>query len=448
MLMPRPLRRLLIAPLMPVLALLMVTTLPVWLIVAALVAPRLPGRLRALRILSFLIVIVVTEAVTVIAFGVLWAAAGFGSRVRGPRSRSAHYALMRAYLAVLFWSARRVFNLDFVVDASEARTTVLDVEAALHEGEAVDVDEVRRSIVASLSRAWARIRRPGRHPVSRGRFQTTEDDRRAPLLVFSRHAGPGDSLLLVHALLQQQFRPHIVLRDVLQWVPAVDIGLNRLPSLFLRRHTDDRAASRPSEAPDRLGQSDQPGQTGRPGQREGVASLAAGLGPGDALVLFPEGRNFTPRRRLSSIARLEERGDHAAAERAREMRHVLMPRIGGASAAVAAARGAEVIFVAHTGLEDLSSFVDLWRGTPMDASIRVKLWRVPSDDVPTDDDAAAEWLLGWWARIDAWILEHHGRGALPDAAVAAIEERRAADDIDRPGTDRSGTSEDPDEHDR
>jgi 1-acyl-sn-glycerol-3-phosphate acyltransferase len=416
MLMPRLLRRALLAPAMPVLALLMITTLPIWLIAAALVAPRLPGRNRALRILSFLIVVLVTEALTVIALAALWVAGGFRRPARGPRSRAAHYALMRNYLAVLFWSARRVFNLDFVVDASEARATTLDVDAALHEGEDLDAGVVRRSIVASFGRFFTRIIRPGQHPVSAGRFRATQDDRRAPLLVFSRHAGPGDSLLLVHALLQQQFRPHIVLRDVLQWAPAVDIGLNRLPNLFLGRV----APSRDSDVGPRQV------RTGE-GQRDGVAKLAAGLGPGDALVLFPEGRNFTPRRRLSSIARLEERGDHAAAELAREMRHVLMPRIGGASAAVSAARGAEIVFVAHTGLEDLSSFIDLWRGTPMDASIRVKLWRVSSDEIPTDDAEAARWLMQWWARIDTWILEHHGRDALPDAVVTAIEELRDGD---------------------
>ncbi len=421
MLMPRSLRRILLAPMIPVLALLMVTTLPVWLIVAALVAPRLPGRLRALRILSFLIVVLVTEAMTVIALAVLWGAGGFRTHARSPRSLAAHYALMRTYLAVLFWSARRVFNLDFAVDASEAGAAPLDVDAALHEGEDLDAVKVRRSIAASFRRFFTRILRRGQHPVSAGRFRATEDDRRAPLLVFSRHAGPGDSLLLVHALLQQQFRPHIVLRDVLQWVPAIDIGLNRLPNLFL-----GRAASTDRIAPAPMPRRAVPGRVTQ-GQREGVARLAAGLGPGDALVLFPEGRNFTPRRRLSSIARLEERGEHAAAELAREMRHVLMPRSGGASAAISAARGAEIIFVAHTGLEDLSSFVDLWRGTPMDARIRVKLWRVNSDEVPTDDAEVAQWLLQWWTRIDAWILEHHGRDALPDAVVSAIEGRSEAE---------------------
>jgi 1-acyl-sn-glycerol-3-phosphate acyltransferase len=394
MMLPRPLRRLVLAPSIPLATLLLLTTLPLWLIVTALVSPRLPGRLRPLRVLSFVLVMLAVESLALVALLVLWLGRGLRRPPLGPRSLAAHYWLMRVYLQLAFWSGRRVFNLDFAVDASEAHHIPLDVDAALHPGEGVDIQGSFRAGRTALV-TWLRRLRGRPHPVSSGRFSVTEDDRRSPLLVFSRHAGPGDSLLLVHALLQQGFRPHIVLRDVLQWAPAIDVALNRLPNVFLSAR-------------------------GR-GQRAAIASVAASLGPGDALVLFPEGRNFTPRRRLASIARLEELGDHAAAEHAREMRHVLVPRPGGAAAAVAAARDAEVVFVAHTGLEDLSSVVDLWRGTPMDARIRVKLWRVPASEVPDEDDAAAAWLLGWWRRIDAWILEHHGRGALPDAAVRAVE---------------------------
>jgi 1-acyl-sn-glycerol-3-phosphate acyltransferase len=397
MMLPRPLRRLLLAPAVPLLTALLLTTLPLWLIVTALVSPRLPGRLRPLRVLSFVLVMLVAESLALIVLLVLWFARGMRRPPLGPRSREAHYWLMRTYLRLVFWSGRRVFNLDFAVDASEAHHAPLDIDAALQMGEGVDIQETVRAGRTAAIEAFRRLRaRP--HPVSAGRFRVTDDDRRAPLLVFSRHAGPGDSLLLVHALLQQGFRPHIVLRDVLQWAPAIDVALNRLPNVFLGKRQN--------------------------GQREAIARVAAGLGPGDALVLFPEGRNFTPRRRLASIARLEEIGDHGAAEHAREMRHVLVPRPGGAAAAVAAAQDAEIVFVAHTGLEDLSSVVDLWRGTPMDARIRVKLWRVPASEVPHDDAAAADWLLAWWRRIDAWILEHHGRGALPDAAVRAVEEEQ------------------------
>jgi len=380
MLPPRPVRRLVLGPFVVVVTLLVLTTLPLWLIGAALVSPRLPGRLRPLRVLSFLLVVLVVETLALGALLVL--RLGFGiRRGPGPRSRAAHYGLMRLYLAALFWSARRVFNLDFVVDASDAGQDALDLDEALHEGQDLDLQQVVRARRSAIVEHLKRLRgRP--HPVSSGRFTVSEDDLRAPLMVFSRHAGPGDSLLLVHALLQQGFRPHIVLRDTLQWAPVLDIALNRVPSVFVGR--------------------------GATGQREAIARVAGALGPGDALVLFPEGRNFTPHRRTASIARLEELGDHAAAEHAREMRHVLVPRPGGAAAAVAAARAADVVFVAHTGLEDLSSFVDLWRGTPMDASIRVKLWRVGAADVPHDDHEAAAWLLAWWRRIDAWILAHHG----------------------------------------
>jgi 1-acyl-sn-glycerol-3-phosphate acyltransferase len=404
MMLPRPLRRLVLAPGIPVATLLLLTTMPLWLIVTALISPRLPGRLRPLRVLSFVLVLLVAESLALIALLVLWLARGMRRPPLGPRSRAVHYRLMRGYLAVVFWSGRRVFNLDFVVDASEALNAPIDLDAALHEGEDVELQERLRAGRSALG-DWVRRVRARPHPVSSGRFSVSEDDRRAPLLVFSRHAGPGDSLLLVHALLQQGFRPHIVLRDVLQWAPAIDVALNRLPNVFLARRRD--------------------------GQRAAISRMASELGPGDALVLFPEGRNFTPSRRLASITRLEELGDHAAAEYAREMRHVLVPRPGGAAAAVAAARDAEVVFVAHTGLEDLSSAVDLWRGTPMDASIRVKLWRVPRSAVPEDSEEAAEWLLDWWRRIDAWILANHGRGALPDAAALAVE--GGEDDEDREG---------------
>jgi 1-acyl-sn-glycerol-3-phosphate acyltransferase len=280
---------------------------------------------------------------------------------------------MRLYLVIVVATARRTFNLDFDVDADEARAVDLDIDEALHE-----------PLVEAAT--------------SQPEDGVGERDRRVPLIVLSRHAGPGDSLLLVHALLSQGFRPRIVLRASLQWVPALDVILNRLPNHFVQ----EAAAGATSGA---------------------IGALADGMTAGDALVLFPEGRNFTPHRRTTSIARLEELGRHEDAERAREMRHVLVPRLGGTSAAVSAAPTADVIFVAHTGLEDLSSVVDLYRGVPMDASIRVKLWRVPAADVPQHQEDASAWIHDWWRRIDAWILEHYGRDALPDAAVdAAVEE--------------------------
>jgi len=223
--------------------------------------------------------------------------------------------------------------------------------------------------------------------------------------VFSRHAGPGDSFLLVNALLQARYRPRIVLKDTLQLSPGIDVLLNRVPAHFV-------AAGAPKGSGTRA-----------------IAALCADLGPDDAVVLFPEGRNFTPGRRLHSITRLEELGRHHDAEAAREMRHVLTPRTGGTLAALEAAPDAHVAFVAHTGLEDLSGIVDLWRGLPMDRDLKAKVWRVAPAAIPRITPARVAWLMWWWRQIDAWILAHHGPDAIPDAAVEAV----VAGDDDLPG---------------
>src|SRR4029453_16498063 len=55
-----------------------------------------------------------------------------------------------------------------------------------------------------------------------------------PLLVCCRHAGPGDSFTLIHALMHWYDRePRVVLKDTLQWDPAVDVLLHRLPARFI-----------------------------------------------------------------------------------------------------------------------------------------------------------------------------------------------------------------------
>ena len=55
-----------------------------------------------------------------------------------------------------------------------------------------------------------------------------------PLIVASRHAGPGDSFILIHVLLNRVHRmPRIVLAQKLQWDPAIDVLLSRIPSRFI-----------------------------------------------------------------------------------------------------------------------------------------------------------------------------------------------------------------------
>jgi 1-acyl-sn-glycerol-3-phosphate acyltransferase len=190
-------------------------------------------------------------------------------------------------------------------------------------------------------------------------------------------------LLLVHTLMNRDHlrQPRIVLKDMLQLDPLIDVYLNRLPNHFVT--ADPGVGSSPAE--------------------EAIADLARDLGEEDALLIFPEGANFTHRRRFRAIERLRKRGLVSAVRRAEAMRHVLPPRPAGVTAALQAAPHADVVFVAHTGLEHLSTVRDMWRGLPMDKTLHLRWWFVPAADVPRDEEQLTDWLYRWWQTIDDWI---------------------------------------------
>jgi 1-acyl-sn-glycerol-3-phosphate acyltransferase len=328
---PLVVRRVVLAPLFLVMTFLALTTLPVLVIVAAALSTVLPGRWRLLRLLWMVLLHLVLESAVLLALFVLWVASGFGWRIRSPRFQLAHYAIVRWYLQVIYWECERVLHVRVAVE---------------------------------------------------GPAPTSYDGR--PVLILSRHAGPGDSFLVVHALVNWYARePRIVLKDTMQWDPAIDVVLNRLPNRFIR--------------PD-------PGRTGDEVERQ-VGELARNLDENDAFVIFPEGGNFTEHRRKRAIERLRRKGHIDEAEKAERLRHVLAPRPGGVIAALTNARDADVVFVAHTGVEHMTTVLDVWRELPMDREIEMRWWIVPAAEVPVDREARIDWLFAWWARIDDWIEE-------------------------------------------
>ena len=206
-----------------------------------------------------------------------------------------------------------------------------------------------------------------------------------PLLVLARHAGPGDSFLLVYAILAHaRLRPRIVLKQALRLDPCLDVLLSRVPHCFVPR---DAAPHRTAA---------------------GIAVLASGLGAGDALVIFPEGGNFTERRRERALRWLRRHGRRREAAQTARLTRVLPPRTEGTLAALAAAPGADVVFVAHTGLDAVVSARTLWRNVPLRRPVRAAWWRIGAEDVPDGPVGQAEWLRAQWARVDSWIVEHSG----------------------------------------
>jgi 1-acyl-sn-glycerol-3-phosphate acyltransferase len=200
-----------------------------------------------------------------------------------------------------------------------------------------------------------------------------------PLLVLARHGGPGDSFALVEMLMSRYGRrPSIVLTERLRWDPGLDVVLGRLPSCFVRS-----------------------------GQRTAVIAqlteLAAGMDGNDAILMFPEGGNWTPGRHRRAIARLTGAGRRRAAADAASNPHVLPPHAAGVLACLAGRGDLNVAVVAHTGLEDLVSAASIWRAVPVSEPMQVRWWYEPARALPRGAARRRDWLRLQWAIVDSWI---------------------------------------------
>jgi 1-acyl-sn-glycerol-3-phosphate acyltransferase len=305
--------------------------------------------MRNLRLVSFAVVWLTAEIVALLVLLGLWVISGFGGRLQTEPYQGRHYAVMRRFLDWLYRGAEWAFGLRVEVDEPE-----------LHAGQQGE-------------------------PLAN------------PVIVLSRHAGPGDSFLLVHQLLSVYGRrPRVVMKAALQLDPSLDVVGNRLPNVFVSHH-----------------------RTGDSIFTEEIQRLARGMDQQGALVIFPEGANWTPARRRRGIRRLEHAGHRDLAARARHMPNLLPPRPGGALAAIGACPDADVIFVAHAGLDTITSLGDMWRSFPIGQVIRAKWWQVRNDEVPrdADRDAQVQWLYDWWERIDRWITENRPAGVAVPAGV-------------------------------
>jgi len=331
---PKPVRRLLIAPGLVLGVLAAAVSLPLVVIVAAFVSRYVPGKWRPLRIVWFLFLYLLVEAAALTMMFTLWVISGFGLRILAPAFVDAHYTLMAWMMRRIVASAKFTFKLRIIREGSEQ---------------------------------GSQGRRPGRRPI----------------MVLSRHAGPGDSILLMDGLANTLRRqPRIVLKEFLQWDPMIDVMLNRLPSAFVTG-----------------------GREGRDQLLTTIEQMAATMDPNDAFVIFPEGANYTEKRAKRSIEKLREMGRPELAERAAELENTLPPRSTGVMTALAAApTDTDVFFVGHAGLETFVTPGDIWRGIPTDTNVAVRVWRVPASEIPPPDRQEA-WLFDMWSEIDGWITE-------------------------------------------
>src|SRR4029079_4809702 len=156
--------------------------------------------------------------------------------------------------------------------------------------------------------------------------------------------------------------------------------------------------------------------------RKQIHDVAALLHGGEALLLFPEGGNFTwarwqaaslrlrssgtrrGRRWAAAILGLGSSGRLPEARRAWRQTHTLPPRAGGTAAALSGAPNAAVLVLAHTGFSPAGRDRAWWR-LPVHRRLLVRTVLVPAAERPPPDQISP-WLERTWSEVDAWVAGH------------------------------------------
>jgi 1-acyl-sn-glycerol-3-phosphate acyltransferase len=207
-----------------------------------------------------------------------------------------------------------------------------------------------------------------------------------PIIVLSRHASLIDTLLPAVLISRQVgIRLRYVLKKELLVDPALDIAGHRTPNFFVDRGS---------------GESDR--------ERAGIRDLATGLGTEDGILIYPEGTRFSVAKRDRYAAPLIAKGGPVG-ELAGGFRWVLPPRPGGTLAIFDSAR-ADIVVLAHTGLEGFATVADIWKGDLVGSRIKVDFRRIPASEIPGSRSNRLIWLFRQWAELDDWIDRHRSVG--------------------------------------
>jgi 1-acyl-sn-glycerol-3-phosphate acyltransferase len=202
-----------------------------------------------------------------------------------------------------------------------------------------------------------------------------------PVIVLGRHVHAADAALPAYLYLaERHWHVRGVMMAELLADPGFDLIYQRTGHVFIDRANPDAARGLIR-------------QTAR--HRDGRT----------AFVVFPEGRLYRPAWRDYYLDRLTQKQPQRA-QRLQNLRHVLPPRPNGFLELLHAVPEADVVVLAHTGLEHIPHLGQLLRrDLPTSIPIRVNIRRYLRHTIPSDPTQQIEWLDTAWQQLDD-TLEH------------------------------------------
>ena len=201
-----------------------------------------------------------------------------------------------------------------------------------------------------------------------------------PVIVLCRHVNVVDASLPTLIYQRLGYRTRGVIMAELLADPGFDLIYSRTGSVFIPRDNGPQALAM-------------------------LRDLSRGVDATVAVVIFPEGRLFRPDRLERSAIRLAHENEDRA-RRLISLSHVLPPRPGGVLALLDAVPHADVVVIAHAGLDRFASFAELAKAVPLRDPIRVTAWRLPATDIPAAAADRIRWLDEQWVRVDDWVVQH------------------------------------------
>ena len=202
-----------------------------------------------------------------------------------------------------------------------------------------------------------------------------------PVIVFMRHTSVADTIIpAVFISVPNNIILRYVLKKELLFDPCLDIVGNRLKNYFVNRKSENTAE-----------------------EVKKVGLLAKDLKNGEGVLIYPEGTRFSQSKYNKIIEKLKQNNDLEMLERALALKNVLPPRLGGTLELLNNNKNADIVFCSHTGLEGSASFSKFINGKLINQTLKIKFWKIPFENIPTEKEQQITWLYENWQKVDSFV---------------------------------------------